>query len=158
MIYSGAPMRSAFWQRAIPYSIQPHPCRRSLLSALRIPRPVPKTLAARSILTPTYTIASKMATQAEMPGPSASAPEYEAPIDVPAREASSAAAAAAAEQAEAKPAAENTDDGVDDVAATAEPALPPLTPAEFREFNRLADQMTFYVSRPSPGAQDEQQG
>ncbi|KLU89136.1 hypothetical protein MAPG_08110 [Magnaporthiopsis poae ATCC 64411] len=139
-------MRSAFWQLAIPYSTHPRPYRRLLLLALGIPRPVPRTVAARSIPTPAYTIASRMATQSDMLGVSAPAPVHEAPVGVPAGEASSAAATATgAEQAEAKPVAENTDDGVDDgAAAAAEPALPPLTPAEFREFNRLADQMTFY--------------
>jgi hypothetical protein len=28
-----------------------------------------------------------------------------------------------------------------------EPALPPLSPAEFRQYNRLAEQMDYFVSR-----------
>lgn len=31
-----------------------------------------------------------------------------------------------------------------------EPALPPLTPQEFRIYNRLAEQMDYFVITPSP--------
>lgn len=72
-----------------------------------------------------------MATQSEMPEVPASIPNEETSVDMP------------TEEAEAKSTAEKPN-GADDADAAAEPALPPLTPAEFREFNRLADQMTFY--------------
>ncbi|KAL8360680.1 hypothetical protein RB601_007101 [Gaeumannomyces tritici] len=129
-------MRSVFRRRAIsPCIIQPHLSRRSSLLASRILHPVPKPLAAQSIPTVARTITSSMAAQSEMPEVSASAPKQESSVDMPA------AGASTAEEAEAKPAADN---GADDAGAVAEPALPPLTPAEFREFNRLADEMTYY--------------
>ncbi|KAL8304610.1 hypothetical protein RB597_004271 [Gaeumannomyces tritici] len=129
-------MRSVFRRRAIsPCIIQPHLSRRSSPLASRILHPVPKPLAAQSIPTAARTITSSMAAQSEMPEVSASAPKQESSVDMPA------AGASTAEEAEAKPAADN---GADDAGAVAEPALPPLTPTEFREFNRLADEMTYY--------------
>ncbi|KAL8371255.1 hypothetical protein RB595_001205 [Gaeumannomyces hyphopodioides] len=132
-------MRRVFRQRAISlHSIQPHIFRPSSLLVSRTPRPVPKTLAGQSIPRATHTIASSMATQSEMPEVSASIPKQETSVNTPA-----AGGGSAAEEAEAKSAAEKSN-GANDADAAAEPALPPLTPAEFREFNRLADQMTFY--------------
>ncbi|KAL8417653.1 hypothetical protein RB594_001345 [Gaeumannomyces avenae] len=129
-------MRSVFRRQAIsPCIIQPHISSRSSPLASRILHPVPKPLAAQSIPTAARTITSSMAVQSEMPEVSAPAPKQESSVDMPA------AGTSTAEEAEAKPAAGN---GADDTGVVAEPAPPPLTPAEFREFNRLADEMTYY--------------